>query len=316
MSDPGDSRGALERVWRQTLTDPRAAVEHGLDPSDLNTLLLGVSRARASTVTPGRLMKRWRHDRYVQPATSDPRRVSRVEARLWELLPDEFTAIDLSPLTPLGTCSAVAHLSQDRVISTNRSSEVISDPTNVLALHAAALRKQNPTQPVHLAACHRVIRAQAFHGEGLFQHFRIFALVSSGRDRGSAMTEADMLRAHLRFWLRAIPDIAPGIPLRAEFSAFDTPALVERFHDTVTPGLQPLPQAVRVVEDPDRQRARGYYSAGAIRLAFEDHPFLGEIGDGGFVDWTAQLMADSKERCLISCIATERLTAAADNSLH
>ncbi len=163
----------------------------------------------------------------------------------------------------MGTCSAVANLSQDRVISTNRSSEVISDPTNVLALQAAARRKQNPTMPVHLAACHRVIRAQAFHGEGLFQHFRIFALVSSGRDRGSGLTEADMLSAHLRFWLHAVTAIAPGIPVRAEFSTFDTPVLLERFRDTVTPGLQPLPEAARVVEDPDRQRARGYYTSGA-----------------------------------------------------
>jgi hypothetical protein len=33
-----------------------------------------------------------------------------------------------------------------------------------------------------------------------------------------------------------------------------------------------------------------------------------ELGDGGFTGWTAALMANAKERCLISCIATERLT--------
>jgi len=32
-----------------------------------------------------------------------------------------------------------------------------------------------------------------------------------------------------------------------------------------------------------------------------------EIGDGGFVGWTAELIPDAKERCLISCVAPERL---------
>jgi hypothetical protein len=36
-----------------------------------------------------------------------------------------------------------------------------------------------------------------------------------------------------------------------------------------------------------------------------------ELGDGGLTTWTAQLMHDAKERCLVSCIATERLTALA-----
>ena len=32
-----------------------------------------------------------------------------------------------------------------------------------------------------------------------------------------------------------------------------------------------------------------------------------EIGDGGFVGWTAELISDAKERCLISCVAPETL---------
>ena len=34
-----------------------------------------------------------------------------------------------------------------------------------------------------------------------------------------------------------------------------------------------------------------------------------EIGDGGFTDWTGRLLADGKERCLTSCISTERLAS-------
>jgi hypothetical protein len=32
-----------------------------------------------------------------------------------------------------------------------------------------------------------------------------------------------------------------------------------------------------------------------------------DLGDGGLTDWTARLTGDAKERCLVSCLATERL---------
>ncbi len=137
-----------------------------------------------------------------------------------------------------------------------RGSEVVSDPTNVLALEAAARRKQNPAAPVNLAACVRVLRAKRFDGEGLFQHFRIFALLSSGRDRGSCLTESEMLTGHLRFWLDAITDIAPNLAVRAELSAFDAPVLLERFRDTVSADLSVLPGATEI-EDLARERGRG-----------------------------------------------------------
>jgi len=290
------------------LADPRSALERDLDPSDLGTLLMELSRVRASAVSPARLMQRWSNDRYVRPSSSDPRKLWRVESLLWEMLPAHFDGVDLSPLTPLATCSGVALVDQNRVISTTRGTEVVSDPTNVLALEAAIRRKRNRAQPIHLAACHRVIRAQPFEGEGLFQHFRLFALVSSARDRGSASTEADLLVSHLRFWIDTITAIAPDASVTAEFSPFDSPVLEERFHDTVLQALEPVPERVRVRLDANRRRARRYYATGAIRLEVDGR----EIGDGGFTDWTAKLMVDNKERCLISCVATERLAAIAD----
>ncbi len=306
MTREAGPTAAVERVWEETRYEPRQALEQGLSPTDLQTLLLAIARARASTVTPARLMRRWADDNFVQPAGSDPRATSRIEARLWELLPSKFAGVDLSPVTPLGTCSAIALVDQNRVISTVRGSEVVSDPTNVLALEAVRRRRQGKLEPLHLACCHRVVRGQRFDAPGLFQHFRLFALLSTGRDRGSGWTEAAMLLDHLRFWVAALTDLMPGFPAAIEFSAFDSAVLVERFRDTVAPALDPLPATISIDERPDRQRARGYYNLAAIRLtAAADKPV--EIGDGGFTTWTAQLSTDAKERCLISCISTERL---------
>jgi hypothetical protein len=297
-----------ERVWRQLDASPRTALEHDLSQADLQTLLLDIARQRAASVTPARLMQRWRQDRYVTPSASDPRKVWRTEARLWELLPGEFTGITPSPVTPLGTCAALGPVSQNRVISTIRGSEVVSDPTNVLALEAAWRRREAAAgTPVHLACCQTVLRGQPFDAPGLFQHFRLFVLVTSARDTGSAATEAGMLVTHLKFWTAALGAFveAGGRHATVSYSVFDFPPLADRVKDAVLPAIQPLPANVTVTDDPDRQHGRGYYERGAIKLYVDDM----EIGDGGFTDWTARLNNDAKERFLTSCLSTERLAA-------
>jgi hypothetical protein len=302
-----------ERAWRRVreAADPREALETGLGPAELRSLLLAASQRRAAAVTPARLLEQWAGDRFVRVAGADPRVVSRIEARLWELLPAEFGGVELSPVAPLGTCSALGPVSQHKVISTTRGSEVVSDPTNALALEAAARRRRQPDRKagaIHLAACHRVLRAQPFNTPGVYQHFRLFALVSSARDHGSGTTEAKLLTAHLRFWARALGDLRPGAGTRVHWTAFGFPPLAERMADTVLPALRPLPPGVTIAEDAARDRARGYYERGALRIDAGD----GEVGDGGFTDWTAQLLDDAKERCLISCAATERLAGLAE----
>ncbi|MBO3749104.1 hypothetical protein J5X84_23755 [Streptosporangiaceae bacterium NEAU-GS5] len=176
------------------------------------------------------------------------------EARMWELLPGGVDGVELAPVAPLGTCSAIGPVSQNRIVSAMRSVEVVSDPTNALAIEAADRRlRRRADGPVHLAASHRVLRAQRF-GPGMSSHFRLFALVSSGRDGGSGRTEAGMLRLHLGYW----------------------------------------------------RRGRGYYVGAAVRITAGSDAAV-ELGDGGFTTWTAQLMGDAKERCLISCLAMDRL---------
>lgn len=297
------------RVWRQLEQAPRQALERDLAPADLQALLLDVTRRRAASVTPARLTQRWQQDRYVRPAGSDPRRVWPLEARLWALLPDEFAAVDLSPTAPLGTCTTVAPGSQDRVVSTTRGTEVVSDPTNALALEAARRRKaRQKADPVSLACCHRVLRAQPYDAPGVFQHFRLFALVTSARDRGSATTEAHMLITHLRFWIEAVADLVPDREVTVSYTMLGFPPLAQRMTDTVLPALEPaLPGNVSIDEDPGRQHGRGYYERGAIKIYVDG----GEVGDGGFTDWTARLRNDAKERCFTSCVSTERLAALA-----
>ncbi len=119
------------------------------------------------------------------------------------------------------------------------------------------------------------------------------------------------MTAHLGFWARALSELLPGRRAALRWTVFGFPPLHERLRDTVLPALTPLPGLVSIDEDPVRERARGYYERGAIRIDVADGAGWQEVGDGGFTNWTALLLGDAKERTFISCASTERLAALA-----
>jgi hypothetical protein len=310
MADSDRTNPAAERVWRSMPDDVREKLAAGLPPTDLQSLLIDLARARAEHVGPADLVARWRRDRFVQPSSGDPRRVSAVEVGLWQLLSSAFVGVELSPVAPLGSCTAVAPVSQNRIVTTMRLSEVVSDSGNALAIEAAIRRLEQPSdEAVHLAAAHRQLRAQVFE-PGAAAHFRLFTLVSSARDTGSAETEANLLARHLEFWTKVLETTLPDRQPQIELTVLDHPVIAARVADTILRSHGS--QVVRLVQDRTRERGRGYYVGLAMRLSADGGDT--EIGDGGFTTWTAQLMDNAKERCLVSCIATERLADLAEQT--
>lgn len=299
---------ARSRVWSRLPPEVRDALTERLNPADLQTVLLDVAGRRAAAVSPADLMRRWRHDRFVQPSSVSPRVTARLEADLWEALPDVYDALSLSPVAPLGTAVAVTAASQDRIVTTTRGTEVVSDPTNVLALEASRRRGSQSSNEVHLAASARVVRAQPL-GEDQVAHFTLFCLVSSGRDTGSGGTHSRFLTSHLAAWRTMLAAATPQVAIQVALSGW-WPVLRERMADTVVPALGADPRFA-LTEDHGRERARGYYTDGALlvhaRRASEPASDATEVGDGGFTSWTATLTQDAKERCLVSCVALERL---------
>jgi hypothetical protein len=303
MSDPWGATPAADRVWARLPIGARAVLEDELAPTDLQTLLLSLARTRAHHVDVPRLRERWQQDRFVRPSATDPRRLAATVAHLWRMLPAEFDGLALSPVTPLGTCAAVGAADQNRVLSTVRSSEVVSDPTNVLALEAA-VRRRGGAHAVHLAACHRALRNQRFDAPDAAAHFELFTLVSSARDSGAGRTEAELLLRHLGFWADVTTALVGAQVGRIDLTLIDDVRVRERVDDTVRPALA----GVRLADAPERTQGIGYYRSAAFKLVADRDTADIELGDGGFTGWTATLMADAKERCLISCISTERLT--------
>ena len=114
-----------------------------------------------------------------------------------------FDAIDPSPVCALGASHALGGTSQNNVLTTIRNSEALGDQTMALAIECAR-RKRGARQPspVKLCASHRVIRLQPFDVPGFSPHFRLFALVTAGRDSGSLRFEMEHLTEHVSFYLR------------------------------------------------------------------------------------------------------------------
>ncbi|MFS8098427.1 hypothetical protein LFM09_14950 [Lentzea alba] len=268
--------GVLMRVLR-TLGEDALDRLDGLSGSDLTTLLLALMRRRAGALSGPDVLRRYRSDRFVAPSSVPFGVLRATEDRLLGALPSSFDVVGLAPVVPLGTCSAVAEMDQNNVLSTIRGTEVAADVTNALALEAAVRRTGSD---VRLAAVQRVVRAQRFDGAGQFAHFTLFGAVSAGRDRGSLAFEREHFAEHLSFLREACGDVEVRVTVldpRFEVLRGDLPA------------------------NPSRQT--GYYQGLCFKVLRDGV----EIGDGGFVDWTQRLLGNRKERLLICGVGVDRL---------
>jgi hypothetical protein len=176
----------------------------------------------------------------------------------------------------------------------------VSDPTNVLALEAARLR-QAGGDDVHLATSHRVVRPQNYGDGKMLAHFRLFALVSGGRDRGGYGFEAEALSRQVGLLLAAFGQfLAPGTALRLGYTRTTAPNVDARLE-----ALRRVAEAngAELFEEVGREAAGGYYAG------FCFHIFAGDmqLADGGVVDWGAKLTGNGKERMVIAGCGVERL---------
>jgi hypothetical protein len=180
------------------------ALASGLPAARLWSLLLGVLEARATRRAPAALLQQWKEDRFIQPCYVDQRSLYEVDRHLLAAA-ESFEAVELSPLAPLGVCSSVALASQNKVVSTIRGTEVVSDPTNVLALECARRLKEDHSLHIRLASSHRCVRAQVFPKlPGYAAHFRMFCLASAGHERENREFLSGALAEHINTHLTAL----------------------------------------------------------------------------------------------------------------
>jgi hypothetical protein len=167
--------------------------------SDLQSLLMEVYRARVADLRESDVTDRTGRA-LLAPSKIDARLLNEFDRIAFETAA-EFEAIELSPVAPLGLTRVLGGIDQNSVLTTIRNAEVLGDATVALALESSR-RRMRDSALVRLASSHRAVRLQPFNIPGYVPHFRLFSMVSAGRDTGSHAFEIQQLGEHLRFYLR------------------------------------------------------------------------------------------------------------------
>ena len=280
------------RPWVGAGLPPGAydALTDGLPPSRLWSLLLEVAEARAAGRRPAELVEQWDRDRFVQPALVDQRSLIDVDRHLLAAAL-AFESIELSPVAPLGVCSIMGHASQNKVLSALRGTEVVSDPTNVMALECARRLRRDPAAVVRLATSHRCVRAQEIPKRpGLTANFRIFCLVSAGLERQNHAFVVEAIAEQMTIMLDALDRLEQhgfAFPDRriTVLATEENAALGDRIAAT----LERPAVARALLEHP-------YYNNG-LRFQMSARSSDGieiPLIDGGAFDWVAKLTSNRK----------------------
>lgn len=282
---------ADERRWAVDgiSEDSYQALAKGLSASELWSLLLEVLNTRASQRTPASLADQWQRDGFVRLSPIDQRTMLAVDAELLTAA-ERFEAVELSPLAPLGACSVVGLASQNKIVSALRGTEVVSDPTNILALECARRLRLDAAAVVRLATCHRAVRAQPVPRQsGFAQHFRIFCLASAGREQKDQAFVVSELATHVTTYLAALDRLE-----RAGF-AFPNRRLVLLATPERAPLADRIADSFTGIEIERRPLEHRYYDGLRFMLwcgaaSGSEVPLI----DGGAFDWMGTLTANRK----------------------
>ncbi|HUP11390.1 MAG TPA: hypothetical protein VM187_04245, partial [Niastella sp.] len=281
-----------------------------LSGADCNSLLLEVFARRAGHFTGPELLKQYEQNRFVQPAETDLiHLLERSLATLVCLRGQGFVPLQMSPLSQLGACSVVATVSQDKVISALRNCEVLSDATNALALYICSLKKKlkgaHSSELLRYCTVQRHVRAQEIKVKGFSPHFTIGCLVSSGIDTGNFAFEKQSLSEHFN----ALNDVLTTVfntgnvrfrlQRREGYAAHFISAVLDYLHNN-HPHLE--------VAVDDKPGSNNYYRGLQFKADITVKQGHFEIADGGFVNWTQQLLNNKKERFFIAGFGLELLT--------
>jgi hypothetical protein len=273
-----------------------------LSGSELNSLLLEMFSLSLQRLSPAELLKQYQLNRFVHPAETDMIGLLSLELKTLEFLRDHhFQPLELSPAAQLGSCSVIASVDQKKIVSATRNTEIMADATNAIALHIADLKKTGSKEGLlRFCTVHRHIRTQEIKVKGFTPHFKIGCMVSSGRDTVAYQFEsAELLKQlatldHLFRKLFGAEKIRFRIQKREGYEKGGI--LLDRVIGHLKKNMDDGAEILRE----DNLPPNNYYKGIQFKMVVDLKGMEIEIADGGFVDWTQQLLGNRKERLLIS----------------
>ncbi|MCL1803748.1 MAG: hypothetical protein FWG30_08960 [Eubacteriaceae bacterium] len=278
-----------------------------LSKSDLTSLLLYVFEKQETN--PAGLLRAFQTNRFARPSDIDPIAYRALETELLAVARDiGIKPVLLSPAALLGSCSAFGYVSQNNVLSSVRSTEALSDPTNMLAIIIAddiMQKKIDNITPVHYCATARVVRAQAFPAaKDLFAHFGLFCIASSGKDTGSYACETELFAKQMGYY-KELFSAKRGSKLTVELRRRRGYKDSDGFYEAMAKQAESV-FGIAVERGPANED-NNYYLGINYKIYMENGASRYVAVDGGFVDWTQRLANNKKERCLISGMGIDRL---------
>lgn len=295
-----------------------------LSGSELNSLLLEVFSRKIKKTNPSQLLRQYQANRLVRPSDLDRGRIADQELRALRYMQShDFQPLELSPVAQLGTCSVVATANQDKIISATRNTEIVADASNVLALHIADIRKtgmasgQGSRDLLRFCTVHRHIRTQEIKVKGFTPHFKVGCLVTAGMDCGSFQFECRSLQelfkvlqglfrevfaiTKIRFILQDRGGYPGGNRVGERVYAFLQKECVDiEISRESSPAENNFQKENSSAKENKSLKENNYYRGIQFKMVIETGGREWEIADGGFVNWTQQLLGNKKERLLIA----------------
>jgi hypothetical protein len=192
--------GALKRWGGITVLE---FLEGSMKLSDIQWLLSCLFENIVSRLGLSSILLQRKTSKFISPCDLDQRVLHHFDGIAIEVLPQEYSVVELSPLTPLGSNSLLTRVQQRNVISSTRTAEVVGDIATALAIDCAAKYRNGRSGILCVASSHRIVRAQDFSSiPGFTQHFRMFGLCTSADERNLSIEKA--LCGHIIFYLRLL----------------------------------------------------------------------------------------------------------------
>ena len=274
-----------------------------LSNSEINSLFMEIFKKKSQRLTSSEILFQFQNNRFVFPAVVNP--VSYKEFEIDWLKSAErigFTSIQLSPLTQFGTCSSVAPVDQNNIVSAIRGTEIVSDATNVLALNIACeFRKEKQNRPIKYCTTHRHVRAQSINNPLFSAHFGLFCMVTGGYDTGNFSFEIENLKEHINFYLNQLLSIFGSKDLILKIEVEDKN---ENLNYKLKEQLNNIRNDIKIIfikmEDENN-----YYQLCRFKIYLNYKNNEVNLADRGLVDWTQRLLQNKKHRYLISAVGLE-----------
>lgn len=302
-----------KKTWISGACDKLSSLQN----ANFQSLLLDVLSKKAKSQEIKDINNALKTNPFVAKCDVDQKTFLNFDLLAYDLLPEQYQPVELSPLEPFGVNQCLAWINQKRIFSTTRNSEIISDPTMALALLSAQQRSElikkdrENSDVVSLATSHRITRQEMPKKQWYTTHFRNFTISSAGRDQGFEKFEKQWLAEHFSFFIELFDKLNSSWKYNISDVTFvisnvnkNKPELMDIINGSVIENLRKRYPDISFKIDDSRQS--NYYSwiCYSIVAKNKDNQEI-NIWWGGFTDRTKKLTASDKERLLVGSVWTE-----------